>query len=455
MDPVESSGESTCRLRNPGSSQPSAAPREVLPRSAEPPQLTPEQLHRLMPRVGTSFLGFHLVAELGRGASGRVYLARQGDLADRQVALKVTADEFDEPYALAQLQHTNVVPIHSAHRAGPLCAVCMPYFGATTLADVIRDLTGRPGVPASGMDLLTTLYDRRSSKRSTIRRAESAEDLTRPSRYRPAPKGEPTATPPPPPVSASKATSILRMLESIGFVDACLWIGSRLADGLAHAHDRGILHLDLKPANVLFTDEGQPMLLDFNMSRDTKRLGASVEAVGGTLPYMAPEHIEAFMGGDVEVGARADTFSLGVILFELLARRRPYPPAIDRPAEELIAARRAGPLPLRPLNRAVSPAVESIIRKCLEPDPERRYPSAQDLGDDLRLQLAHRPLRFAPEPSPKERLHKWFRRHPRLGSWTTAVIATVAAFSLIGWALAAGHRSVASADRPPIEQPAR
>jgi serine/threonine protein kinase len=416
--------------------------------------MSPEELQRLLPRIGTSFLGFHLVAELGRGASGRVYLARQGDLADRQVALKVTADEFDEPYALAQLQHTNVVPIHSAHRAGPLCAVCMPYFGATTLADVIRDLTGRPGVPATGMDLLTSIYDRRSSKRKTIRPTGTAEDLTRPSRHRPAPKDEPTAIPPPAPVSVSKATSILRMLESIGFVDACLWIGSRLADGLAHAHDRGILHLDLKPANVLLTDEGQPMLLDFNMSRDMKRLGSSVEAVGGTLPYMAPEHIEAFMGSDNTVDARADIFSLGVILYELLARRRPYPPATDRPAEELIAARRAGPLPMRPLNRSVGSAVESIIFKCLEPDPGRRYPSAQDLAEDLRLQLAHRPLRFAPEPSPRERLRKWFRRHPRLGSWTTAVIATVAAFGLIGWALAGFQRSAARGQSPAAKQPA-
>jgi serine/threonine protein kinase len=407
-----------------------------------------------MPRVGTRFLGFHLVAELGRGASGRVYLARQGDLADRQVALKVTADEFDEPYALAQLQHTNVVPIHSAHRAGPLCAVCMPYFGATTLADVIRDLSGRRGMPASGMDLLTTLYDRRSSKRTTLRPTESADDLTRPSRYRPAPKDQPTAIPPPPPVSVSKATSILRMLESIGFVDACLWIGSRMADGLAHAHDRGILHLDLKPANVLLTDEGQPMLLDFNMSRDMKRLGASVEAVGGTLPYMAPEHIEAFMGGDSTVDARADIFSLGVILFELLARRRPYPPATDRPAEELIAARRTGPLPLRPVNKSVTPAVESIIRKCLEPNPECRYQTAVDLAEDLRLQLAHRPLRFAPEPSMREQMHKWFRRNPRLASWTTAVVATVAAFGLIGWVLTGGQSLPAAEDPPRLEKTA-
>jgi serine/threonine protein kinase len=63
---------------------------------------------------------------------------------------------------------------------------------------------------------------------------------------------------------------ILDLLERMSYVNAVLWIGARLADGLAHAHERGILHRDLKPGNILLTDEGQPMLLDFNLSEDTK-----------------------------------------------------------------------------------------------------------------------------------------------------------------------------------------
>src|SRR5207249_12003510 len=97
----------------------------------------PQAAHRLamaltvMPDVGTEFLGFRLVGELGRGALGRVYLAQQGELANRQVVLKVSPDVSGESQTLAQLQHTNVVPIYSVHRAEPLQAVCMPYFGAT------------------------------------------------------------------------------------------------------------------------------------------------------------------------------------------------------------------------------------------------------------------------------------------------------------------------------------
>ena len=83
--------------------------------------------------------------------------------------------------------------------------------------------------------------------------------------------------------------------ESMSYVDAVLWMGARLADGLAHAHARGIIHRDLKPANILLADNGQPMLLDFNLAEDIKlRSAAAAAQIGGTLPYMAPEHLQAF-----------------------------------------------------------------------------------------------------------------------------------------------------------------
>src|SRR6185312_1750904 len=116
-------------------------------------------------------------------------------------------------------------------------------------------------------------------------------------------------------------------LEGLSYVEAVLWLGEQIADGLAHAHERGILHRDLKPANVLLTDDGRPMLLDFNLAEDVKaRGGAERASVGGTLPYMAPEHIEAFSKtGPWTLDGRCDLFSLGVILYELLTGRHPYP----------------------------------------------------------------------------------------------------------------------------------
>jgi serine/threonine protein kinase len=372
-----------------------------------PPPLT-------FPAVGADFLGFRLVAELGRGAFGRVYLARQGDLADRLVALKVSIESVAESRRLARLQHTNIVPVYSLHRAGPLQAVCMPYLGAATLADVLQGLVNRASLPASGKGLVSTLHDRRSR--------------TRQPDSEPAPHGQAPAPAPPPPAGASTVT--LRMLEGLSYVEAVLWLGARLADGLAHAHERGVLHRDLKPANVLLTDEGQPMLLDFNLAEDTTD-AADKAQVGGTLPYMAPEHLAAFGGAGGPVDERSDVWALGVMLFELLTGRHPYPRrqgpshAVLR---QMIADRLAPPPRLRPHHQGLPRAVESIVRRCLEPGPGRRYPSAAAVLEDLERQLAGEPLRHAPDRHPAERVAKWARRHPRL---TSSGTVAAAAFALL------------------------
>jgi hypothetical protein len=116
----------------------------------------PEDAYRLataltsLPVEGVASFGFQLVSELGRGAFGKVYLARQENLAQRRVVLKITSDLFNESQALAQLQHTNIVPVYSIHRASPFVGICMPYFGATTLADVVKELRTLSAVPLTG-----------------------------------------------------------------------------------------------------------------------------------------------------------------------------------------------------------------------------------------------------------------------------------------------------------------
>jgi tetratricopeptide (TPR) repeat protein len=227
------------------------------------------------------------------------------------------------------------------------------------------------------------------------------------------------------------ATQELKRLEGLTYVETILWIGARLADGLAHAHERGILHRDLKPANVLLTDDGQPMLLDFNLSEDLgKAPGSAVALVGGTLPYMAPEHLEAFGGSRHDLDPRCDLYSLGVILYELLTGRAPFTRRTgpsEKIVPEMIAERRQGAPPLRRHNKAVSPAAEAIVRKCLDPEPALRYRSARELQVDLERHLDNLPLRHQPEPSPRERGRKWVRRNSWVRS-TGAVTAVAAAF---------------------------
>jgi serine/threonine protein kinase len=389
-----------------------------------------------MPAAGSVFLGFHLIAELGRGAFGRVYLARQGELADRPVALKVSSDVLGESRSLAQLQHTNVVPIYSVHHAPPFHAVCMPFLGPTTLAHVLRDLPGQGPLPASGQALLSTL----NACKSITRQREVAQPPSSPSDDTGPLAGQ---------GQAAKASAVppgvepgasLKVLAGLTYVQAVVWIGARLADGLAHAHERGILHRDLKPANILLSDDGQPLLLDFNLSEDTKlRSSAPAAFIGGTLPYMAPEHLRAFQRRTRGVDARSDLYSLGAILYELLTRRQPFPlrrGLLEEVLSRMIQDRLAPPPKLRRWNPAVTPAVESIIRQCLEAEPDRRYPSARELQEDLERHLKDLPLRHAREPSPRERLGKWVRRHPRLTSATSIAVLAVALLLGLGGAFA-------------------
>ena len=155
-----------------------------------------------------------------------------------------------------------------------------------------------------------------------------------------------------------------QFLREASAVQAAVWIVARLAEGLEHAHDRGLLHRDLKPSNILLAADGTPMLLDFNLAVENPAGSPEGEIhramVGGTLPYMSPEHIDAFnprgtTSADA-VDERSDIYALGLIFFELLAGAPPFPdPPAGAPLLEIldlmIACRRQPPS-----LRAVCPA---------------------------------------------------------------------------------------------------
>jgi tetratricopeptide (TPR) repeat protein len=230
---------------------------------------------------------------------------------------------------------------------------------------------------------------------------------------------------------------------------------ARLADGLQHAHQRGVLHHDIKPSNILLGSDGQPMLLDFNLSRRLHDEAAQAAAVlGGTVTYMAPEHLRALTSKDPDlrhkVDHRSDIYSLGMVLFEFLTGEGPFSQKGSYSALpvliELMAMERSRTVPSARAKRDDVPwSLESILRKCLLPDPSQRYQQASQLALDLRRFLEDQPLRYAPELSRVERVRKWFRRHPRLTSSVT--VATVAAGLLAGvaWSLTGIRRNLEAA----------
>ena len=376
-----------------------------------------------LPDLGDSLFGFTLRRELGRGSFARVFLADQADLADRPVVVKVSAIEGREPQTLAQLQHTHIVPIYSVHedqRSG-LRALCMPYFGGASLSQVLDALWKKTACPTRGAELIHTL-DAVGTPPPALafrERQDATPGVVARSGDRATTGADVVAR------SPDRATPDSRdLLSRLSYVQLAAWLVARLAEGLQHAHQRGVLHRDIKPSNILLGADGQPMLLDFNLSQSAS-LEQTHAGLGGTVAYMAPEHFARPGRTRPDAGPKRGS-ALGYLFpghgpvrdsggsASLRSERQLCSPAgTDRGhgpgtrPDYSFLTRRAPDVPW---------SLESILRRCLAPDPERRYRHADQLAEDLRRFLDDQPLRFAPELSRVERVQKWLRRHPRLTS---------------------------------------
>ncbi|WP_010584309.1 serine/threonine-protein kinase [Schlesneria paludicola] len=338
-------------------------------------------------RPGQAIDDFDLLLTLGTGAFATVYLARQRSM-QRIVAVKVSAEQGDEPQTLAQLDHNNIVRVYD-QRSLPergLRLLYMQYASGGTLASIIRTLSSIPKSEWNGQQFLRAI--------------DQALDA----------RGE----------SASPESSVRRKVAGMNWPQVVCWIGAQLGRALDYAHRQGVLHRDLKPANVLLTSEGIPKLADFNISFSKNVEGSSATAhFGGSLSYMSPEQLEAIDPRHSRTAdsldGRSDLYSLGVLVWELWTGNLPFPDDLDRSGQfpalkKMVARRQRGVIGGTEAEPRQARAVHHALRQCLMPDIENRFQSGLEFAREMELCL---------QPDAKELLtpavngwKAWVRRFP-------------------------------------------
>ena len=324
--------------------------------------------------VGTQFGKYHLEAELGRGGMGIVYQARQLDL-HRKVALKMilhgplaSAEEvarfLKEARAVANLQHPHIVQVYEVGEHAGQHYLAMEYLDGTSLERILCD----------------------QKAQGTLLAPDEAVRF------------------------------LLPLVQAVHFL-----------------HEHGVIHRDLKPGNILLHGSGQKSpsslwssthiakVADFGLAKSLLGEEGQCTASGvivGTPSYMAPEQAASKKA----ITPTADIYALGAILYELLIGKPPFKAATN--LDTLVMVLESEPAPPRLLRPGIPRPLESIVLKCLEKVPEKRYASAEALAADLQRFLAAEQVQAQPLSAWRSILH-WTRREPALASHIGALIVFV------------------------------
>ena len=352
--------------------------------------------------VGQTVDEFDLLTPLGSGAFARVFLARQRSM-QRLVAVKVSEDRGTEPQTLAQLDHDYIVRVFDQRilQDQGLRLLYMQYLPGGTLLGVLHMMRKNTWTPDRTGQLLLDAIDDAMEAKGEIRPSDS---------------------------------SIRDEIAQLSWPETVAWLGRRLAEALDYAGRHDVLHRDIKPANILLTAEGIPKLADFNISFSGRIRGTSpIAYFGGSLSYMSPEQLEACQptksATAADLDTRSDIYSLGVVLWELLTGRKPFPdkrfgehlpPSLgsatgdDTVIEAMLEHRHAGVAEdaMHDLPPDTPAALRRILLTCMAPDPDNRWANGADLAQQLDLCLDSHARALVDPPQDSWRLRL---RQPRWG----------------------------------------
>ncbi len=353
---------------------------------------------------------FRLLGEIARGGMGVVHDALHTGL-NRRVALKLLASPMAaSPHAVARLRreaeltarltHPHIVPIHDAGMVDGVPFHAMERIDGGTLADLLRAVAGTDRSALAG-DTLAAAHAR---------------------------------THPGPDAGC--------WLRGVSHIDVVLRTAIAIAEALTAAHAAGILHRDVKPANILLRADGTPLLSDFGLARDEREPGLSRSGeFVGTPFYVAPEQAA---GDRARIGPATDVFALGVVVYEMLFLERPF----DGDTSEAVLAnvRLAEPSALARRDHGLPADLAAVLDKALRKDPAARYPAMQAFAADLRAVRELRPVTAARRGRLQRVWQRWSAEPRRLVAASAVLVACLVGTVSLLYVLLQSDRIAAGAE---------